>query len=174
MILAAHREGRVRATLGRASDYFGPGGVDTILGPTVFAAAAAGKTARWVGELDEPHTVSYLPDIAAGLVALGENPKADGHAWHLPVAPAPTGAEFLGLVREAAGGRLRTAGLSRGTQRILGLFDPVVKELGETWYQRDRAWIVDDTAFRASFGDARATPLDEAVAATLDWFRRQA
>jgi nucleoside-diphosphate-sugar epimerase len=173
MVLAAHREGRVRASLGRASDYFGPGGVNTVLGPTVFAAAAAGRTARWVGELDEPHTVSYLPDIAAGLVALGENPKADGHAWHLPAGPALTGGEFLGLVWDAAGGRPRSAGLSRGTQRILGLFDPVVKELGETWYQRDRPWIVDDTAFRASFGEVRTTPHDEAVAATLAWFQRQ-
>jgi nucleoside-diphosphate-sugar epimerase len=173
MILGAHKEGRVRATLGRASDYFGPGGVDTILGPTVFAAAAAGKTARWIGELDEPHTVSYLPDIAAGLVVLGENPQADGHAWHLPVAPAPTGNDFLDLVWDAAGGRPRSAGLSRGTQLLLGVFNPVVRELGETWYQRDRAWIVDDTAFRAAFGEARATPLDEAVAATLAWYRRQ-
>lgn len=173
MILAAHKEGRVRATLGRASDYFGPGGVNTILGPAVFAAAAAGRTARWVGELDEPHTVSYLPDIAAGLVALGERPEADGHAWHLPVAPAPTGAEFLDLVWRAKGGKGRSAGLSRGTQRLMGLFDPLVRELGETWYQRDRAWVVDDSAFRAAFGEVRATPLDEAVAATLAWFERR-
>jgi len=173
MILNAHKEGRVRASLGRASDYFGPGGLNTTLGPQIFAAAAAGKTARWIGELDEPHTVSYLPDIAAGLVTLGENPKTDGHAWHLPVGPPVTGDEFLDLVWAAAGGRPKSAGLSRGTQRILGAFNPVVKELGETWYQRDRAFIVDDTAFRASFGAFQVTPLEQAVAATLAWFKQQ-
>lgn len=174
MILNAHKEGRVRATLGRASDYFGPGGTGTILGPTVFAAAAAGKTARWVGERDEPHSVSYLPDIAAGLVTLGEHSKADGHAWHLPVGPPVTGDEFLALVWEAAGGTPRSAGFSRGMQRLIGMFDPVVKGLGETWYQRDRPWIVDDTAFRASFGDGQVTPLDRAVAETVAWFKQQA
>ncbi|RRS00463.1 NAD-dependent epimerase/dehydratase family protein [Glycomyces terrestris] len=174
LVLDAHREGRVRAALGRASDYFGPGGVNTILGPTVFAAAAAGKTARWVGDLDVLHTVSYLPDIAAGLVTLGERPEADGSAWHLPVLPAPTGREFLDMVRDAAGGRLKTAALGRGTQRLLGLFSPVVKELGETWYQRDRDWVVDDTAFRAAFGEPRLTPHEDAVAATLAWFRARA
>ncbi|SDL45436.1 Nucleoside-diphosphate-sugar epimerase [Glycomyces sambucus] len=173
LVLDAHREGRVRASLGRASDYFGPGGLNTILGPTVFAAVAAGRTARWVGGLDVLHTVSYLPDIAAGLVTLGEHPEADGKAWHLPVLAAPTGREFLDMVWEAAGGEPKHAALGRGTQRLLGLFNPVVKELGETWYQRDRDWVVDDTAFRAAFGEPRPTPHEDAVAATLAWFRKQ-
>ena len=34
LILTAHRHGRVRATMGRASDYYGPGGVHT-LDPTI-------------------------------------------------------------------------------------------------------------------------------------------
>lgn len=171
LILTAHREGRVRATLGRASDYYGPGGVNTATGPTIFAAAVAGKTARWVGDLDQPHTVSYLPDIAAGLVTLGEHPQADGRAWHLPVGAPVTGREFLKLVWDAAGGTPKTAGLSRGMQRLIGMFNPMVRELGETWYQRDRAWVVDDSAFRGAFGSGQVTPHTEAVKATVEWFR---
>ncbi|HEY1094266.1 MAG TPA: NAD-dependent epimerase/dehydratase family protein [Glycomyces sp.] len=175
MILNAHKEGRVRATLGRASDYFGPGGVNTTLGATIFAAAAAGRTARWLGEPDEPHTVNYLPDLAAGLVTLGEHPKADGYAWHLPVGPPLTGTEFLALVWEAAGGKPKSAALGRGMQRLIGAFNPIVKELGETWYQRDRAWVVDDTAFRAAFPQhVQVTPHEQAIAATVAWFKRQA
>jgi nucleoside-diphosphate-sugar epimerase len=174
MVLNAHREGRVRACLGRASDYFGPGGVNTVLGPTIFAAAAAGKTARWLGETDEPHTVAYLPDIAAGLATLGEHPKADGYAWHLPVGPPVTGDEFLDLVWRAAGGSPRSAGLGRGMQRLIGMFNSDVKELGETWYQRDRPFVVDDTAFRAAFGDVQVTPLDQAIAETVAWFKQHA
>ncbi|GAA2124433.1 NAD-dependent epimerase/dehydratase family protein [Glycomyces algeriensis] len=174
MILNAHKEGRVSASIGRASDYFGPGGLNTTLGPQIFAAAAAGKTARWMGEPNEPHTVSYLPDVAAGLVTLGEHPKADGYAWHLPVAPPTTGAEFLELVWRAAGGKPKSAAVGRGMQRLIGAFNPIVKELGETWYQRDRAWIVDDTAFRAAFPDhVQVTPLDQAIATTVAWFQRQ-
>jgi nucleoside-diphosphate-sugar epimerase len=174
LILAAHRDGRVRATLGRASDYYGPGGVNTVFGSPIFAAAVAGKTARWIGDLDQPHTVSYLPDIAAGLVTLGEHPRADGRAWHLPVEPPVTGREFLGRVWAAVGGTPKSAGLGRGMQRLIGLFNPMVRELGETWYQRDRAWVVDDTAFRDAFGPVRVTPTADAVAATVEWFRRTA
>ncbi|MFG3340005.1 NAD-dependent epimerase/dehydratase family protein [Glycomyces sp. NPDC048151] len=174
MILNAHKEGRIRASLGRASDYFGPGGVNTVLGPPIFPAAAAGKTARWMGEPDQPHTVNYLPDVAAGLVTLGENPKADGYAWHLPVGPPLTGSEFLELVWQAAGRTPKNGYVGRGMQQLIGLFNPVVKELGETWYQRDRPFVVDDTAFRASFPEhVRVTPHDEAVAATLAWFKQR-
>jgi nucleoside-diphosphate-sugar epimerase len=172
LIIDAHRSGRIRATLGRASDYYGPGGVNTTIGPTVFAAALAGKTARWVGDLDQPHTVAYLPDIAAGLVTLGEHAEADGRAWHLPAAAPITGREFLGLVWAAVGGKPRVAGLSGAAQRLIGLFNPTVRELGETWYQRDRAFISDDSAFRKAFGPVKVTPHAEGVAATLDWYRR--
>ncbi|WP_030154682.1 NAD-dependent epimerase/dehydratase family protein, partial [Glycomyces sp. NRRL B-16210] len=174
LILNAHKEGRIAAAIGRASDYFGPRGRNTILGATVFAAAAAGKTARWVGELDQPHTVAYLPDLAAALATLGENPSADGHVWHLPAGPPLTGSALLDLVWKAAGGNPRSSGVGRGAQRLIGLFNRDVRELGETWYQRDRPWIVDDTAFRASFGEARVTPHEEAVAATLAWFKTHA
>ncbi|HSA53917.1 MAG TPA: NAD-dependent epimerase/dehydratase family protein [Yinghuangia sp.] len=171
LILDAHQAGRIRATLGRASDYYGPGGVNTTIGPTVFAAALAGKTARWVGDLDQPHTVAYLPDIAAGLVTLGERPEADGRAWHLPAAEPITGRDFLGLVWSTAGGKPKIAGLGRTTQRLLGLVNPVVRELGETWYQRDRPFIADDSAFREAFGPVGTTAHAEGIAATLDWYR---
>jgi nucleoside-diphosphate-sugar epimerase len=171
LILAAHRDGRVRATMGRASDYYGASGVNTVIGPTIFAAAVAGKTPRWVGDLDQPHSVSYLPDIAAGLVTLGERPEADGRAWHLPVGAPVTGRQFLKLVQDAAGGTPRGVGMGRGMQRLIGAFNPVVRQLGETWYQRDRAWVVDDSAFRAAFGAEWVTPHADAVKTTVDWFR---
>ncbi|MFJ5262572.1 NAD-dependent epimerase/dehydratase family protein [Streptomyces sp. NPDC088387] len=174
LILDAHRSGRVRATLGRASDYYGPGGVNTVLGPTVFAAALAGRTARWVGDLDQPHTVSYLPDIAAGLVRLGEHPEADGRAWHLPAAEPVTGRAFLDLVWAEAGGKPRSAGLGKGAQRVIGLFNPTVRELAETAYQRDRPFIADDSAFRGAFAPVEVTSHAEGVRATLEWFRGKA
>ncbi|GAA3557729.1 NAD-dependent epimerase/dehydratase family protein [Nonomuraea rosea] len=174
LILDSHRSGRIRAALGRASDYYGPGGVNTAIGPTIFAAALAGKTMRWVGDLDQPHTVAYLPDIAAALVTLGEHAEADGRFWHLPAAEPITGRQFLALVQAAAGGQPKIAALGRGTQRLIGLFNPIVRELGETWYQRDRPFVADDSAFRKAFGPVDVTPHADGIAATLDWYRHHA
>jgi len=160
----------IPATMGRASDYYGPGGLNTTIGPNVFAAALAGRTARWVGPLDQPHTVSYLPDIAAGLVTLGERPEADGRAWHLPAAEPVTGRQFVDLVFAALGKPAKVAGLGRGLQRMIGLFNPVVRELGETWYQRDRPFVSDFSAYDKAFGPSRITPLARGIAETLEWF----
>ena len=173
LLLAAHRAGRLRTTMGRASDYFGPGGVNTVNGPNIFANALAGRTARWIGSLDVPHTVSFLPDIARGLAVLGERAEADGQPWHLPAAEPVTGRRFLELVFAELGRPARVAGLGRPMQRLLGLVNPAVRELGETWYQRDRPFVLDATRFQRTFGPLPVTPLPDAVAETLAWFRQQ-
>jgi len=87
-LLAAHQAGNVQVVIGRASDYFGPrGGAQSMLGDRVIPAALAGKTAAVLGDPDQPHTYTYLPDIGEGLAALGEHPEAPGEVWHLPNDP---------------------------------------------------------------------------------------
>jgi hypothetical protein len=56
-------------------------------------------------------------------------------------------------------------------QRILGLVNPTVRALGETWYQRDRPFVADTSKFTRAFGPFVATPHADAIAATLDWYR---
>jgi hypothetical protein len=87
-LLAAHNSGRVPVAIGRASDYFGPGGgAQSNLGDRVIPAALNGKTATVLGAPDQPHTYTYIPDIGEGLVVLGEHPDAPGQVWHLPNDP---------------------------------------------------------------------------------------
>ena len=173
-LLTAHRSGELRVAIGRASDYYGPGGVNTSVGATVFAAALQGKVARWVGALDQPHSLSYLPDIAKALVTLGDDARADGQAWHLPSAEPLTGNQFLDLVFAELGRPGKTAALGRPMQRALGLVNPTVRALGETWYQRDRPFVADASKFTSTFGPFAATPHPDAIAATLDWYRANA
>src|SRR5262249_15087419 len=81
-LLAAHRDGRARVVIGRASDYYGPHGTSSTAGETVFGRILAGKKPQWTGRLDQPHTFNYLPDIARGLLVLADRPEADGQVWH--------------------------------------------------------------------------------------------
>jgi nucleoside-diphosphate-sugar epimerase len=166
-LLAGHRAGELQVAIGRASDYYGPGGINTTVGATVFGAALAGKVARWVGPLDQPHSLSYLPDIAKGLVVLGDDARADGQAWHLPGAEPLTGKQFLDLVFAELGRPGKTAPLGRLMQRAVGLMNPTVRALGETWYQRDRPFVADASKFTRTFGSFAATPHSDAIAATL-------
>jgi nucleoside-diphosphate-sugar epimerase len=169
-LLAAHRAGRVEVAIGRASDYFGPGTRQSALGETVFGTALAGRTAQVMGDPDRPHSYSYTPDVAAGLVALATADGATGSVWHLPVAETRTTRQIVDHVYSLAGHRPRVLAAGRTTLRLLGVVKPAMREYLHTLYQFTDRWVVDDSRFRAAFGDL-ATPLDDALAATLAWYR---
>jgi nucleoside-diphosphate-sugar epimerase len=63
--LAAHAQGRVGVAIGRGSDFYGPHANSA---PDLLAIRPArrGRTASWLGSLDAPHTLTYLPDFARG------------------------------------------------------------------------------------------------------------
>jgi nucleoside-diphosphate-sugar epimerase len=91
--------------------------------------ALRGKRARWLGSLDQPHTLNYLEDMARAVVTLGERDEADGEVWHLPAAEPLTGRQFLTVVFEAAGHPPKLGVASRPMIRIAGLFNPLLREL---------------------------------------------
>jgi nucleoside-diphosphate-sugar epimerase len=171
-LLAAHHDGSVEVAIGRASDYLGPGAAHSALGESVFGAALAGRTAQVMGDPDQLHSYSYTPDVAAALVTLGSHPAAPGRIWHLPVDRARTTRQLIEQVYRLSGHRPRVLAAGRTTLRLVGLAKPAMREYLHTLYQFTDRWVVDDSAFRAAFA-ARATPLDDALATTLQWYRDQ-
>ena len=168
-LLAAHAAGRVEVAIGRASDYFGPGVTSSALGETVFGHALSGRAAQVMGRPDRLHSYSYVPDVAEALAILGTRPDTTGRIWHLPVAPARTTREVVEIAYRAAGRRCRLVAVGRTALTLAGLVRPALREYGHTLYQFTERWVVDDSRFRAAFG-VGATPLDEAVAATVSWY----
>jgi nucleoside-diphosphate-sugar epimerase len=165
----AHRRGDVREVTGRASDYYGPGGVQTHLGERFWRPALAGKSARLLIDPDAVHTYHYIPDVAAGLATLGTAPDdVTGQAWMLPCAPAGTLRELVHGFAEALGRPIRVASTPRLLVKALALFNPLIREVEEMLYQWDEPFIVDDRRFRERF-DAVPTPADEAAVETVRW-----
>jgi nucleoside-diphosphate-sugar epimerase len=172
-VLGAHAEGRLRATIGRASDYYGPRGTTSTVGETLMKPALRGKRTRWLGSLDQPHTLNYLEDMARALVTLGEHDEADGQVWHLPAAEPLTGRQFLKMVFEEAGQSPKLGVASRPLIRIGGLVNPLLRELNETLYQFERPFVSDASKFQAAFGPFEPTPHRTAVRRTVYWFRHR-
>ena len=172
-LLAAHQAGRVEVTIGRASDYFGPrGGAQSNLGDRLFNAALAGKTASVLGDLDQPHTYSYIPDIGEGLAVLGEHPDAPGEVWHLPNDPdTRTTRQLVDLVYRHAG---QPATSVRALPPLmlcgLGLFNATARELLEMQYQFEEPFIVESSKMTTKLG-VQATSTDQAIADTLATYR---
>ena len=169
-LLDAHRSGRVQVAIGRASDYFGPRGLFTAMGERAFYPLLAGKKAQVMGNPDLPHTYSYLPDIARGLVVLGEREEAVGEVWHLPSPRTVTTREFVSFAAREAGTEGGVQAMPKVMARAVGVFNAQVRELIEMWYEFDEPYIVDHSKFTGAFGDL-ATPLDDALRDTLAWFR---
>jgi nucleoside-diphosphate-sugar epimerase len=169
-LMAAHQSGKLQVTAGRASDYFGPRGLLSAMGERVFYPALVGKKAQVMGNPDVLHTYSYIPDIAKGLAILGERDEADGQAWHLPNARAITTRQFIDQVYRAAGTETGISAMPRWMVNTVGLFNGNVRELKEMLYEFEEPFVVDDSRFKATFGDI-ATPLPEAIDTTVAWFR---
>ncbi|WP_327074663.1 NAD-dependent epimerase/dehydratase family protein [Kitasatospora purpeofusca] len=170
--LARHRAGRIRVAEARASDFFGPGVTEAgHLAQRMMPALLAGRAVRLIGNPDAPHSFTYIPDIARALVRLGTDERAWGRAWHVPTAPPLS-------TREAVRHLCRLAGLPPTKVgripwwplHLAGLVDPMLGELREVQYQFDRPFVLDSHTYTATFGEM-STPIDEALGATVEWWR---
>jgi len=172
-LLAAHQAGRVQVAIGRASDYFGPrGGAQSNLGDRLFPAALAGKSASVLGDPDQPHTYTYIPDIGEGLAVLGEHPDAPGTVWHLPNDPnTRTTRELVDVVYRLAGQpRTRVRQVPPLLLRLAALTNRTLRELLEMQYQFEEPFVVDSSKIINTLG-VPATPIEQALADTLATYR---
>lgn len=168
----AHRTGKVRVTIGRAADFFGPRVLNSSLGQFVFPAALSGQPALTLGNIDLPHSYSYMPDVARSLAVLGEREEVLGRDWLLPVAPAITTRDMLRLIGQEIGQLPQILNVPTLEQaKALGIFDEsFAREYSELFYQHTEPQIVVSGAFEQAFG-LHATPLEEAIHTTVHWYR---
>ena len=156
-----------------ASDFLGPhvrtAHAGERLGPTVLA----GRTVRVVGSLRQPHSFTYVPDLAAAMVRGAELATPGDTVLHAPTAPPVTQQQLVEAVARAAGVPVpRTGVLPVGVLRLLGRVAPSLRELAETGYQFERPFVVDSAASERVLGLA-PTPLEQQLAATVAWWRAQ-
>jgi nucleoside-diphosphate-sugar epimerase len=171
-LMEAHKSGRVRVAIGRASDFFGPRALTSAAGEQVFGRAVDGKSAQVAGDPDQPHTYTYAPDIGKGLVILGEREEALGQAWHLPSPETVTTREFVEMIFEEVGKPARVQAAPKILLRALGLFNPGMRETIEMLYEFEEPFVLDDSRFKQEFGDP-ATLLREAIQRTVRWYREE-
>lgn len=179
MLMHAHDTGRVRATIGRAGELYGPG-VESVLGRNLFGAALGGKRARFVGDPDVPLTPTYIEDFARGLVVLGEREEALGEVWHVPTAEPTTGRLFVRGIFEECGKDAKVGVVGSRAAKALGLFWPAAREGAEILYQFEMPFVVDSGKYARAFNDGEAggeaggeaTPYREGIRRTVDWYRR--
>ncbi|GEL98921.1 NAD-dependent epimerase/dehydratase family protein [Cellulomonas terrae] len=163
---ARHRAGDLRVTEVRAADYFGPfADSQAVLGPRFLEPLRAGKVVRTVTAVDQPHSWTYLPDLARTLVAAGRTPDAWGRGWHVPTAEPLTMLE-LGDRFAVGGPPARIRPLPAAAVRALGLVSPLLREVASVSDHFTQPYVMDTASSSRMLGLV-ATPWDVAVAETL-------
>lgn len=172
--LAAHEAGRARVTEARASDFFGPEGGNDHLGQRFMPKLLAGKRLSHIASPDVPHSWTYLPDVGRTLATLGTDERAWGRAWHVPTLAPRSYREMAELLATEAGAPPpRISTIPRWLVRGVGVAVPLMREVEEIHHQFAEPFVVDSSAATTTF-DLEPTPLDEAVAETVTWWRANA
>ncbi|MBM3827386.1 MAG: NAD-dependent epimerase/dehydratase family protein [Actinobacteria bacterium] len=168
---AEWRAGNLKVTSGRASDFFGPFALGSQVGERFFGTLLAGKKAETFGNPNAVHSYTNVVDFGEALVRLALDERSLGRAWHVPNAPAVTNAEFLARAAAIVGVEAKSVKRTAFQLRLAGLFVPPAREVIEMLYEFEHDFVIDHSAYAAVFGD-HATPLDESLAVTIDWFRQ--
>ncbi|MBE8999508.1 NAD-dependent dehydratase [Nostoc sp. LEGE 12447] len=168
-LLDAHRRGIVRVAIGRASDFYGPLVLDSVMGDRIFPSVLTGKPASAIGEIDLPHTYTFIDDFGKALVVLGEQDKALGQIWHVPNAETITTRQFINIAFEEAGHPPKISKMGKFMMRLGGIFIPEARETVEMMYEFDEPFVVNHDKYVQAFGN-HATPLREAIRHTLTWY----
>lgn len=147
-----HRKGLVRAVEVRAADFICAGD-QSRMGDRVVPRVLAGKPVQLLGNVATEHSWAFPVDVARSLIAVANDNRGHGRAWHVPVNPPRTQADVVNDIAKVAGvARVKVSTVPRAARNLVSMFNPVVRELRDTDFQFAQPFIVDDSAIRSAFG----------------------
>lgn len=155
-------EGLIRATEVRGSDYVSPG-MQSRFGDRVVPILKAGKAVQLLGATDHLHTFTSPVDVATLMRTIALDKRAWGKAWHVPSNEPKTQREVVQDIAKELGIRdVKVGSVPNAILSMMGLFNPVIKELNNGSYMFNAPFIMDDSAARKTFG-LKPTPWDVVI-----------
>lgn len=167
LLLEADAAGKIRGSILRLPDFYGPSVEKSFL-DRLFNAAAKGGTANMLGPIDTLHEFVFVPDAGPVVTALLDHDAAWGRVWHLAGAGAVTQRDLMERVFRMAGRKPRYRVAGKNMLRLIGLFNPIMRELVEMNYLLTTPVLLDDSALHGLLGEIRKTPYDEGLRISLD------
>ena len=172
--LIAQRDASTTPTVSvAASDFYGPLVRNAHAGERMVPTVLAGRTMRVVGSPDQPHSFTYVPDLAAAMIGAATRPDLWNSFLHAPTAAPVTQRRLVELVAEAGGVRApKVSSIPVPVLGAVGLVSRQMKEMAETGYMFAKPFVMDSSASeeRLGFGP---TPLADGLARTVAWWRAQ-
>lgn len=173
LVLAAHGQNGLSTLVLRLPDFYGPG-IERSLLNGVFDAAATGKRAQILGPVDVPHEFIFLPDVGPVVETLTRTPDAYGRWWHVAGAGTITQREVARQAYALAGREPKLMIAGKTMLRVLGLFNPLMRELVEMNYLITEPLVLDDSALTRLIGPIAKTSYEEGIRRSFEAARAKA
>ena len=170
ILKAAADRGDMQVIILRAGDFFGPGNAFDWFDLVMLREAGKGKLAL-MGDRGVGHSWAYLPDLAQAFEKL---------AWHRQELGAYENFHFAGnfvtpevmadAIRQAAPVPLKVSYFPRLLFSLLGVADPMMREVARMSYLWANPMELRDARLDALLGPDFGTPFDQAVASAVQQF----
>ncbi len=169
--MAASGQGRLRSMVVRLPDFYGPYAEGSLAG-RIFRAALDGKTADWLGPVGPLHEFVFTPDTGPVIAELASRDDCYGEAWHFAGSGEISALAFIQKIYQAVGREPKFRSAGRTLLRVMGWFNPLMRELPEMLYLQETPVLLDDEKLLRKLGSVHKTSYDEGIQLTLDWMRK--
>jgi nucleoside-diphosphate-sugar epimerase len=172
MIMKEVEEGNLTALIARAADFYGPDTDKSVIQEIAAKNLLKGKKAQAFGNINKIHTYTFTPDAGKATALLGNTPSAFNQVWHLPTTKEKlTTKQWIELIAEETNAKPKIQVIPTWILRIMGLFNPVIKELPEMLYQNELDYVFDSSKFEKEFG-IKATPPKEGIKIMMNYLKQ--
>lgn len=168
VLLKAISEGKIKAAICRAPEFYGPGKTKGITNTTVFENLKNGNVPKVFLRDDVKRTLIYTPDAAKAMALIGNTDDAYGQTWHLPCDDNRlTYSEFMGEISNQLGRKIKYSVLGKFLLNVLSFINGNIKETLELLPRYEIDNIFDSSKFKKRFPDFKVTTYQEGIAEIL-------
>ncbi|ACC70836.1 NAD-dependent epimerase/dehydratase family protein [Paraburkholderia phymatum] len=173
LVIDAHGHDGLETLVLRLPDFYGPD-VERSFLHGVFQGAARGSRAQMIGPIDVPHEFVFIPDVGPVVERLSRTPEAFGRVLHLAGTGTITQREIAERAYALAQREPKLMVAGKTMLRVMGLFDPMLRELVDMHYLLTDPVVMNDSALTKLIGPVVKTSYESGIAQSLAAARRVA
>lgn len=166
IVLGADGKNGMRTLVVRPPDFYGPNAELSYVA-SIFEAAKSGGRANVIGPVDKPHEFIFIPDLAKTVMLIADKEEAYGSAWNVGGPGLISTRHFAETAFAATGKEPKLLSANWLMLRVMGLFNPMMREIAEMYYLWTEPIKLDDSKLQKLLGEVPKTPYEEGIALTI-------
>lgn len=158
-------------TIVRMPDFYGPYVVNGF-SEQMFINALKGKPLTWIGDPSVKTEYIFIEDGGLAMAEAGLSDKGKNAEFNVPAyEPIKTG-DFVQKISDMGGKNSKKQIMNSDIIfRIMGLFNPMVKEVNEMLYLKREELLLDGSLYNNTFGNIPRTPYGDGMKKTFEWVK---